>query len=33
MRQYITKHQTLEPIPDSITNRVAMSTVDVNHGL
>ncbi|KAB2570740.1 Aryl-alcohol dehydrogenase [Lasiodiplodia theobromae] len=32
MRQYITKHQTLEPIPDSITNRVAMSTVDVNHG-
>ncbi|KAL0260893.1 hypothetical protein SLS55_004585 [Diplodia seriata] len=32
MRQYITKHQTLEPIPDSITNRAAMSTIGVNHG-
>lgn len=32
MRPYILKHQTLEPIPDSISNRAAMGTVGANHG-
>lgn len=32
MRQYITKHQMLEPVPETITNRAGMATVGANHG-
>lgn len=32
MSQYSRKHQTLEPVPENITNRAALNLVGANHG-